>query len=415
MKALLWLAFLVIPAFARQPSNLSRGAGATTFHSSVNDVLIPVVVTDARGNEVTGLHRDDFQVLDNGKLQTLSGFSVQERTGAAESNGTPAKLALPNSGATETTPPNRLMIFLFDDLHLSSDELAQAQKATEAVLAESLIKSDAAAVFSISGMTNSGITRDQQKLLTAVRSVRVRNVGQDTSNTCPDLTYYQADLILNKDDERALKTSVDETSACSGLVGRSAENRVRAVASQVLNRGEQSTRITLGMIKFVIGELGKLPGQHILVLISPGFLTSQNQEEKSEIIDFAIQSNTIINTIDARGLYVPELKTTDPIGMAPGANIVVAKSNYKQDSLSAAGDVLTELASGTGGTSVKNNNDLATGLEGIVRPPEYLYLLQFTPVGNKRSASYHRLQVKVDQTNVVVHARLGYYEPKRAR
>jgi hypothetical protein len=59
------------------------------------------------------------------------------------------------------------VIFLFDDLNLSSSDLMLAQKAATKVLETSLPASDTAAVLSTSG-TNTGLTRDRAKLQQAI-------------------------------------------------------------------------------------------------------------------------------------------------------------------------------------------------------------------------------------------------------
>jgi hypothetical protein len=50
-----------------------------TFQSKVNLVLVPVVVRDKRGRPVGNLSKDDFQLFDKGKRQTIASFSAVER------------------------------------------------------------------------------------------------------------------------------------------------------------------------------------------------------------------------------------------------------------------------------------------------------------------------------------------------
>jgi len=53
------------------------GAGATpTIRVYVSRVVLDVVVTDAKGNIVTGLTKDDFKVTDAGEPQTVTNFDV---------------------------------------------------------------------------------------------------------------------------------------------------------------------------------------------------------------------------------------------------------------------------------------------------------------------------------------------------
>jgi len=55
-------------------------------------------------------------------------------------------------------------------------------------------------------------------------------------------------------------------------------------------------------------RLSGMPGQRVMVFVSPGFLiTSMLSLESSSLIDRANRANVVINTIDARGLYTPDM------------------------------------------------------------------------------------------------------------
>jgi hypothetical protein len=58
--------------------------------------------------------------------------------------------------------PARFVVFLFEDMHLNSSDLAQLQKAASKMVTDSLTDSDMAAVVSISGASR-GLTPDREK------------------------------------------------------------------------------------------------------------------------------------------------------------------------------------------------------------------------------------------------------------
>jgi VWFA-related protein len=132
----------------------------SVIKSNVNEVLVPVVVRDGQGNPVGNLAKENFQILDNGKPQVISGFTMIER--ATEPPDAIASSSAPSSssnGAPPPSPAQRFVVFLFDDLNLSISDLSLAQKAASKLLEASQPASDKAAVLSTSG-TNSGFTRE---------------------------------------------------------------------------------------------------------------------------------------------------------------------------------------------------------------------------------------------------------------
>jgi VWFA-related protein len=114
----------------------------TTFIVNVTRVLVPVVVRDKQGRAVPDLRQEDFQVFNNGKPQAISRFTVEKREPLAgavkysnESAGTPITAA---AAKPASVTPVRFIVFLFDDLHLSAEDLAHAKKASTKMLAGAL-------------------------------------------------------------------------------------------------------------------------------------------------------------------------------------------------------------------------------------------------------------------------------------
>ena len=353
-----------------------------TFESKLDVVLVPVVIRDRSGRTVGNLKKEDFQVFDEGKLQTLTGFTMQTRAGESQNSAVSNQPAGTSSSGASSRVPRRFVVFLFDDLHLSESDLVHAQEASSKMLADSFADTDAGAVFSISGKTNSGITQDRAKLAAAIMSVRSQSLYRAVGHRCPEISYYRAYLILEKNDALAFKTAVTETNACSpNLPASAAEGRARAAASDALGMGDESTKVSLAMIKFIVQKMGTLPGQHTLILISPGFMTAGALDQKSDIINMAARANVTISALDARGLYVSELTASDDLSLAP--DLMRAKTGFHRDALATDGDVMAELADGSGGTYFHNSNDLTGGLAKLTQAPEYLYLLEFSPKDRK--------------------------------
>jgi VWFA-related protein len=390
-------------------------AAPPTITVNVNRVLIPVVVRDKQGRAVGNLKKEDFQVFDNDKPQPISGFMMESRapqpTRAAGDTASPA----PESG---TPPPRpRFVIFLFDDMHLEAQDLAHVQKAGAKAVAESLSESDYAAVVSVSGKINTGVTRDRDKLQDAIKSLKPRLVYRSSSTECPYIQYYQADLIENKHDSQALAEAVRQVFNCNPGMDQqrdldTAQRLAESAAMQVQMVGRQDVQATFTTIRALVRAIAGLPGQGILVLVSPGFLSieSDTLTSESQIIDIAASANVIISTLDARGLYTTSMNASEDDSKDPQY-----QSEIRRRTMEADENPLSELADGTGGTFSHNSNDLDAGLSELAAAPEHLYLIDISPADLKPDGSYHRLKVKVNQPGLEIQARHGYSIPKPAK
>lgn len=385
----------------------------------VNAVLVPVLVRDAQGRAVGNLKKEDFQVFDQGKGRVISAFTVEKR--AAEESATegskPAPTT-PNATQQSSPPPERFIVFLFDDLHLSASNLQQMQITAKRVLAGSLADSDVAAVVSISGV-NSGLTRDRAKLQEAITKLTSHQLYRHDNRGCPNVDYYQADLI-EKRDHTALEAAVEDAFTCAHLYPRSqwynlAENMARDAARSALAMGDQDVLATLATLREIVRRMGSLPGQRTLILLSPGFLTMTplGMREKSQILDLAARSNVTISALDARGLYTAEPGAEEG---GPVSNEAMkmgqALQSHQATIMALSEDVMAELADGSGGSFFHNSNDLEGGLKRLTAAPEYLYLLQVSLDDVKPDGTYHHLKVKLDREGLQLQARRGYFAPK---
>ncbi len=448
--ALLFGLLLVLPAWPQDQPEVTSHEGAVTFSSKVNLVSVPVVVRDAEGRALGNLKQEDFQLFDKGKLQVISRFSIEktEKTeAAAVDSQSPA--ASPQSKPAPAKPalPERYIAYLVDDIHLRASDLLQTHKAMNRHLDEALEPNSRAAIFTTSGRMMSDFTDDREKLHKAVNSILPWTNALDPQQSCPPVTYYQADYLANQTQyfsgflfndlqiaafaasDRMLAGVLDEAAACSSLPLAAAPTDlslqglppdvpviklVRGAVHQALEYGNSETTFTLGAVKDIVRRLSAMPGSRTIVLVSPGFiLTRDFRSAEYDVLDGAIRAGVTVNTIDMRGLYAMPGFDASEQGAQTRYGGTLTQAAISE--ASQADDVLGELADGTGGTFFHNDNDLKQGLNLLAARPEIIYVLGFSPQDLKYDGSYHTLKVKVGNLrNVTLQVRRGYWAPNHA-
>ena len=179
----------------------------------------------------------------------------------------------------------------------------------------------------------------------------------------------------------------------------------------------------MGMVLRDLGfdgcDLAVMPGSRSIVLVSPGFyLTIDHRIDENDLMERAIRANVTINSLDARGLYIPGPEA-DASQHQPGTSGAgtISKSQYQRDSALANEDVMAELADATGGTFFHNNNDLREGLKRLAAQPDFIYVLGFSPQNLKFDGSFHQLKVTLKNpagAGYTLQARRGYSAPRHA-
>jgi len=386
----------------------------TTLRVDVKLVPVSVVLRDSSGRAVGNLRKEDFQLFDNGKPQVITSFSAENNARARAHKGEWAhsQTQLTSDGS----PPQvvRSVAYVFDDIHTTFEDLGRARDAAARLLS-ALRPEDRAAVFTTSGQVALDFTSDRQALQTVLRSLRPHPLLSGTH--CPPVSEYMADLIANQDDRETLSIATQDAVNCAfGGMAKSpaelaqAEQVAKSTAFEILNVSSAENQSTLGVLQEVARRTAVAFGSRSIVIVSPGFLalTPDARQSIAELIDHAVRANVVVNTLDVRGLYTVGLA---PNGMHPRDPVL--RLRLDRDEASARGDVMAELAYGTGGTFFHSNNDLDEGLRRTADAPDYVYVLGFTP--QKLDGKFHKLKVKLaGPAKLTVQARQGYYAQRPA-
>ena len=404
-------------------SEVSTRDTPPTFRVRVNLVLVRVVVRDNSGKVVTNLKKEDFQLSDNRKPQVISTFSMETPESHKVAPATPPGSTSEgtesgDSAAAIAALPQRFVAVVFDDTDMLMQDTVWVRSAATRLFA-SLAPTDRVGIYSTSGQVTQEFTQEHEVLQKSLLGVVPRSlVGTGGGvHDCPEISYYQADQIQNFQNAQALAVAAEDALQCAfngdTRMLAQAQSLAESTSQRVLASGDSQTDYIYRHLEEITKRLAAMPGQRVMVFVSPGFvITSMLTLESSSLIDRANRANIVINTIDARGLYTPDLgDISDP----PRDSFKTAgvKSSYRIQAQLAQSDILGQLADGTGGTFFHNRNDIEEGLREAAAAPAMSYLLGFSPQNLKINGAYHTLKVSLTgKQKFSVQARHGYYAPR---
>jgi VWFA-related protein len=154
-----------------QPPASPQQQPPLTFKVEVNYVEIDAIVTDASGNLVQGLTKEDFQVFENGKPQTLSVFSQVaipvERADAPLFAPSPIE---PDVRSNRREFDGRVFVLVLDDIQTHFARSVRVKAAAKHFIERYMGANDLAAVVTTGGAKGGTqeFTTSRRMLLQAV-------------------------------------------------------------------------------------------------------------------------------------------------------------------------------------------------------------------------------------------------------
>ncbi len=393
----------------------------TTFHLRVNLVQVHVVVRDAKGNPVENLRKEDFLLYDQGKLQPISTFAMETRQTRLAKAEEAAKTQVDDNAEPGKVPsavlPDRFVALSFDDVHMALDETNFVRGQVDKFL-DGLAPTDRVAIYSTSGELTHNFTSDKDALKKTLLGLVPRPKIAHTTSDCPDVSAYEADQVENKHNTQVFQIVVEETLQCAfngdtRQIG-AAQQMAQSSIQRALSDTDVENQFLYSYTEDILRRLAGMPGERVLVMISPGFLVTTQYLERSSLIDQANRSSVVINTIDSRGLYAPDIMGDIAKQTSDTYRTIGYKASYRVAAQTEQAYILGDWAYGTGGTFFHNSNDLTAGLKMVGSAPEVSYVLGFSPQNQKMDGQFHNLKVTLSQKGKYsVQARRGYFAPRK--
>ena len=383
-----------------------------------------VTVLDKQGRFVEGLKSDQFELLVDGKPQSVSFFeqvaagSPEERTKLALAGDARARAA--SRPGAEPQPRGRAVIFFLDDLHMPTESVARARKLIQHFIDKEMGEDDLAAVASASGQLGflQQLTGNREVLRAAVS--RLRALPQTNGDgQLPIMSEYTARSIDVDNDRDLLETYVQVLLRDNiGMKRQMAEAMVRTRARMILQKANTDTRNTLRALNSMVRAVGPLPGRKLAFFLSDGFLLTRTDTDVSEalrdVTDASVRAGMVLYTLDSRGLATDHWLDSSSGAPPPDGGATIARAEV--GAMTASQEALHLIAEHTGGRAILNTNAQTAALSRTLNETSAYYLIAWRPnEGEQHAGKFHKLEVSVKgRPDLVVLVQRGFVEAAAA-
>src|SRR5436305_3595672 len=329
--------------------------------ANVNEVLMDVLVTDAKGNVIVGLDKSDFVVRENGKPVDLTGVTFYSNRRFLQSAD-----ALKKKGIDiDKVPESRYFVLFFDDQKNANADIPgllgqqlEAGRRTKQWIAKDLLPNDYVAVVSY-----------DYKL----------KVHQDFTRDRAALVQAGSDAIQGKDRETNWPSRIKQGQSADG------PSLLAALPQGTALRDKTGT-IYDGVRELANASRG-ITGRKNLILFTTGF-----------------------GRINNFGQYIPDPRYYPPMMQALNASNVAAYSIdlVRPGTQHPLSNAMNQLADDTGGQYLFNFTNFLTPLNRVEQENNGYYLLSYQATHPGEKAGFQKVEVKTANPEFKVRVRQGY-------
>jgi len=385
---------------------------------TTNLVQFDAVVTDKKGNPVTDLRPEEFEVYANGRKQPVTNFSyITTGTGATAAAPQPSPPPRPADKTAPPVPPARLrpgqvrrtVALVVDDLGTSFESMAFVRRALKKFVDEQMQPGDLVAIMRTSAGMGAlqQFTSDKNILYRAIERVRWNPSGRSGVSAFAPMEA----LPPGRDTTGGDSGNSDSASGTDSGRGDDADE----FRDEIFSVG------TLGALNFIVRGMEELPGRKSVIMFSDGFAIFDREDPSKRqrvldnlrrLVDLANRASVVVYTVDARGLQVLGLTAADNTA---GRSMQQVQEQMSQRSANYY-DTQTGLhflAEQTGGFFVHDRNDLSGAVRRVLDDQKGYYLIGFRPDESvfdrvRGRVHFNTLQVKLKRPGLRVRTRSGF-------
>jgi len=439
---LLKLAFS--PTFLNAQQSLAD-VPAITIRANTRLVVVDVVVTDRKGQAVTGLKSEDFTVEENGKKQKVSVFvppGIANRTAAA-----PPLVGVFSNHPENVSPAGIPTVLLLDAANSAFKDQAYARSQMLKYVVEQGQSGRSMAVVTLTDRLHvlQHFTSDPQVLLTAIKNFRPEEQILRPGAPPPESHGALAPTGTGGTGGSGIAVSVATASqALQGFEG-----------IEIAYDLERRTLITLDAMRALSRMLGGLPGRKNVVWLTANLPFDLIPEDRvvsdAELMEALPNvKQKSLGTIAAgslaaqqRAMHGQEIREAesrlasasiaiypiDLLGLVSGMESSAAKVDLISDTalsdrasarisgLTTSHGTMEEVAAQTGGKAYFNQNEIKEGVTLAASDENASYSLGYYPENKKWDGKLRNIKVKVSQDDTQIRYRKGYFaiEPGPAK
>ncbi|MFN2447529.1 MAG: VWA domain-containing protein [Vicinamibacterales bacterium] len=390
------------PEEPQAPAPAEPAAQQPTFRAGINFVRVDVIVTDRQGNPVTDLTQQDFEVSEDNKPQAIETFRLVKIDTATPVVASGRSIRTRDDEETAAANENaRIFVFFLDDYNTRLGTSMFARKPLVDFVQNQVGPNDLLAVmYPLSPLDSVVLTRNHASVVNALERFEGRKFNYEPRNAIEEkYALYPTEVV-----ER-IRRQVS-LSALEGLSVKLGALREGRKAIVLVSEG-----YTAMLPPQMRDQIAAMPGMGNPNRNNPSAGENNTNEERArfsadldvqrelqDVFDAANRSNTAIYAVDPRGLTTGDFDITDNISFRTSGN-----------ALSATQDTLRVLADETDGRAIVNRNDLAKGMQQIIRDSSFYYLVGYNSSPAPQDGKFHEIKVRIKRPGVQIRARKGYW------